>query len=203
MTNYIERYHPNLPSVFKHYTIDDNLSKEEYAFTAYKMLLVAKKNSDCLFLVIGKLLKAIRDEKLYETLDYESFNQFLSSEEIGFSREKAYLCIRAYEYLVEHLAIDPEKVGKLNIGRINMMIPVIKRVEKEEGREEAIKKIEDLDSLRHGDFVREIQTERKSSKPDVYWDDEREMWKVSYWENVTELFSKGIYEKEETEKSEA
>lgn len=191
--DYITKYKPTLPELLNDFDINPDLSREDYAFEAWKMLLVAKRNSDAMFLVIGKLLKDVRDKKLFEVLDYESFNSFLSSEELGFSREKAYLCIRAYEYLVEHLALDPEKVGQLNIGRINQMLPYVKKIEEEQGREEAIKQIENLDSLRHGDFIRKINEERKSSKPQVYWLEEKQMWKVDFWGDMTELFDKGIF----------
>ena len=194
--DYLSKFKPNLPELLSDFTPDDDVSEEEYAFNVYKLLLTAKRNNECLFIIIGKLLKEIRDKELYLKLDYESFGQFLGSEEIGYSRESAYLFIRTYEYLIQHLQLNPDLVGKMNISRINMMIPVIKKIEEEQGMEEAIKKIEDLDSLRHGDFVKEIQESRKSSKPDIYWSEELKKWQVSYWEDTTDLKSKGLFIKD-------
>lgn len=185
--SYIDQYKPTLSSLLEGYVIDDELPKEEYAFKAYKLLLTAKRNSEALFLVIGKLLKEIRDKELYKVLDYESFNSFLNSEEIGYSRESAYLFIRSYEYLVEHLGLNPDAIGKMNISRINQMIPVLKKVEEEEGRDAAISKLESLDSLRTSDFVKAMQEERKATKPSVTYSHELKKWQVYYIEELTDL----------------
>lgn len=189
--DYLTKYKPSLPDLLKDFDLDTDLPEEEKAFTAYKMLLTAKRNADGMFLVIGKLLKTIRDEKLYEKLDYPSFSQFLGSEDVGYSRESAYLFIRAYEYLIEHLELNAEAVGKMNIGRINMMIPVLKKIEESEGRDAAIKQMEDMDSLRHGDFVQTIKQAKLDSKPEVYFTQEDNKWHVSYFEDTTVLHSKG------------
>jgi hypothetical protein len=196
MDTYLEKYKPELPDILKDFDIDDEGTEEEHAFKVYKMLLVAKRNNEAMFLVIGKLLKEIRDKELYGKLDYESFSQFLASEEVGYSRESAYLFIRSYEYLIQHLQLNPQVVGKMNIGRINMMIPVIKKIEEEQGIDEAIKMIGDLDHLRHGDFVQKIQDSRKSEKPDVYYSEEQKKWVVNYFEDTTVLHSKGVFAQE-------
>lgn len=192
--NYLEKYHPTLPQLFNLYKVEEDLPVGEYAFKVYKMLLLAKKNSEGLFLVTGKLLKEIRDKELYQSLDYESFNSFLGSEEIGYSRESAYLFIRAYEYLIEHLSLNPDVVGKMNISRINMMIPVLKKIEEEHGIDEAIKQMSDFNLLRHGDFVRKVNEERKNVKPQVYWSEELGKWVVSYFEENTLLQPKQGYQ---------
>jgi hypothetical protein len=194
--DYLEKFHPTLPDLMKDFTLDEDIPEEEYAHKVYQLLLLAKRNSEAMFIILGKLLKEIRDKELFLKLDYESFSQFLSSEEIGYSRESAYLFIRSYEYLIQHLGLNPDAVGKLNIGRINMMIPIIKKIEEEEGIEAAIEKIGDLDSLRHGDFVQAIQESRKTSKPDVYYSEEEKKWIVNYFEDTTILHSKGLLVKD-------
>lgn len=194
--DYLEKYKPELPDILKDFDIEETGTEEERAFRVYKMLLIAKRNNEAMFLVIGKLLKEIRDNKLYEKLDYESFSQFLSSEEVGYSRESAYLFIRSYEYLIQHLNLNPGVVGKMNISRINMMIPVIKKVEEEQGVEQAITLIGDLDKLRHGDFVKKINESRKTEKPDVYFSEEQNKWIVAYYEDKTVLKSKGVFAQE-------
>ena len=88
MPDFLEKYNPQT-SIFAHFQVDETLPVEERAFQTWRALLSAKRSHDGLFLVIGKLLKDVRDERLYEKLDYENFSQFLSSEELGFSREKA------------------------------------------------------------------------------------------------------------------
>ena len=196
MTDYLSQYKPTLPSLLKDFTLDEELSEVDQAFKANEMLLIAKRNSECLFLVLGMILKTIRDKELYLKLDYESFSQYLASEEVSYSRESAYLFIRSYEYLIQHLKLNPDEVGKMNIGRINNMIPVLKKVEEEQGIEQAIEMIKDFQSLRHGDFVKKINESRKSSKPDIYWSEEQKKWICNYWEDTTVLHSKGLLNEE-------
>jgi len=196
MDSYLQKYKPTLPSLFQDFSIDEELPEEERAFKANELLLIAKRNNEALFLVIGRLLKTIRDNELYLKLDYESFSQYLASEDVSYSRESAYLFIRSYEYLIQHLKLDPDSVGKMNIGRINNMIPVLKKVEEEQGMEEAIRMISDFQSLRHGDFVQKIQETKKNAKPDLYFSQELGKWICSYYEDTTVLHSKGVLAKE-------
>lgn len=201
MTDYLAKYKPELPNLFRDFQVSEDIPEEQRAFKANELLLIAKRNNESLFLVIGMILKTIRDEELYLKLDYESFSQYLASEDVSYSRESAYLFIRSYEYLIQHLKLNPDEVGKMNIGRINNMIPVLKKVEEEQGIEQAIEMIKDFQALRHGDFVKKIQESRKSSKPDVYFTQEDDRWHVSYYEDTTILHSKGTYEEKENPKA--
>lgn len=191
MSSYLDKYNPQT-SIFAHYQIDANLPVEERAFTAWKMLLSAKRLHDGLFLVIGKILKDVRDEKLYEKLDYENFSQFLSSEELGFSREKAYMCIKTYEYYIETLELDPEKIGQMNVSRLSLMVPMLRQIE---DRKEVIRQIEEMNSLRHGDFVREVKNRTsRGGKPNVYFSEELGKWYVGYHPNTTYLQNIGDFQ---------
>lgn len=200
---YLDKYYPQV-DVFEHFGVDASLPRSERAFQAWKNLLKAKAGYQALFLVIGRELKRVRDEELFKELDYENFTEFLGSEELGFSREKAYLCIRSYEYLIEHLGLDVARVGEMNISRINMMIPVLKRIEEASGKEAAIEQLEDYNALRHTDFIREINQEKASKKPSVYFSEELDKWIVNYYDDTCVLHSLGLYEeKEAANRSEA
>ena len=193
MSSFLDKYNPKT-SIFSNFEVDASLPKEEKAFATWKVLLSAKRNSDGLFLIIGKLLKDIRDEKLYLVLDYDNFSQFLESEELSFSREKAYMCIRTFEYYIEYLELDPEHVGQMNISRLSMMVPMLKQIE---DKTEAIKQIEAMSSLRHGDFVREVKNKtNQDGKPTVYWNKELSKWYIGYYPNTCHLHSLGDFEKE-------
>jgi hypothetical protein len=182
--SYLEKYNPQTP-IFTHFYVDESLPVRERAFGTWKALLSAKRTSEGLFLIIGKLLKDVRDGELYLQLDYENFSQFLASEELGFSREKAYMCIKTYEYFVEHLELDPERVGQMNISRLSMMVPLLKKIE---NKEEAIRQIEELNSMRHNDFIKEVKARtRKDGKPNVYYSEEIDMWVIQYHPNITHL----------------
>ena len=201
--DFLQKYYPKL-EVYEKFDEDfkelEKLDKSDRAFASWKQLLQVRKGQQALFIITGKILKRIRDERLYEDLDYESFTAFCNSEELSMSREKAYVCIRAFEYLVEHLELDPKYVADINISRIIMMIPVLKKIEEEGGKPAAIAKIEDYQQLRHSDFVREVKKDKLSnvgSRPVVYWSEEHESWLVKYFENTTVLQSLGQYAQED------
>jgi len=192
--NFLDRYNPKT-EIFS--SIDKTLApleSSEKAFKVWEMLLSVKKIHDSSFLVLGKLLKDVRDDRLYESLDYDNFSQFLASEELGFSREKAYMCIKTFEYYIEYLELDPEHVGQMNISRLSMMVPMLKQIE---DKTEAIKQIEAMSSLRHGDFVREVKNKtNQDGKPTVYWNKELSKWYIGYYPNTCHLHSLGDFEKE-------
>lgn len=187
----IDKYKPQVPSIFDEFKVDQTLSREDYAFEIWKKLLTAKKAHEALFLVIGSILKEIRDKKIYKTLDYENFSQFLASEEVSYSKEAAYIYIRVYEFYVEYLKMSEDKIGSINLSRLSMMIPVLKKIE---DRDEIISKINELNTLRYNDFVHEIKKEKKTAKPSVYFSESLDLWIVEYFDNKTKLMSLGNYE---------
>lgn len=191
MADFLEKYSPRT-DIFSNYQIDDQLLAVDRAFQSWKALLSAKRSHDGLFLVMGKLLKSFRDEKLYEQLDYENFSQFLASEEIGFSREKAYMYIKTYEYYIEYLELDPEKVGQINVSRLSMMVPMLRQIE---DKTEVVKQIEEMTSLRHGDFVDSVRSKTpRGGKPEVFFSVESNHWVVRYHPNITFLIATADYE---------
>lgn len=193
MSNFLDKYQPQT-SIFAQFKVDENLPKVERAFATWRSLLSAKRSHDGLFLVIGKLLKDVRDDRLYEELDYDNFSQFLESDELGFSREKAYMCIRTYEYYIEYLELDPEHVGQINISKLSMMVPMLKQIE---DKTEAVQKIEEMSGLRHGDFVREVKAHtNKDGKPTVYWSESLGKWYIGYHPDTCHLHSLGNFEEE-------
>ena len=197
MDNFLEKYNP-ATSIFAHFQVDDQLPVEERAFQTWKALLSAKRSHDGLFLVIGKLLRDIRDNKLYETLDYENFSQFLASEELGYSREKAYMYIKTYEYYIEYLQLDPERIGQINVSRLSLMVPVLRQID---DKTEVVKQIDEMSALRHGDFVQNIKDRTpRGGKPDVYFSEETGRWIVKYYPNVTFLQAIGDFVQNEEAK---
>lgn len=188
--NQLDKYNPST-SIFTHFRVDMDLPLEEKAFATWKALLSAKRSHDGLFLVIGKLLKDVRDDRLYEKLDYDNFSQFLESPELGFSREKAYMCIKTYEYYIEYLELDPEHIGQMNISRLSMMVPMLKGIE---DKTDVVKAIEEMNELRHGDFVREVKNRTNSEgKPTVYFSQELNKWYIGYHPDTCHLHSLGNF----------
>lgn len=196
MTDFLAKYNPET-NIFAPFQVEEGLPVEERAFMTWKALLAAKRSHDGLFLVIGKLLKDVRDEKLYEKLDYENFGQFLASEELGFSREKAYMCIKTYEYYIEYLELDPERIGQMNISRLSMMVPVLRQIE---DKSQVVKQIDEMNTLRHGDFVREVKNRTpRGGKPTVYFSEELGKWYVGVYDNTCFVQHLGNFEANEEE----
>lgn len=188
----LDQHFPETQQALTVYSVDQSLSREDRAFSTWKALLSAKRNMEAMFLVLGKLLKDIRDDKLYEVLDYENFSQFLNSEELSFSREKAYMVIRVYEYFIEYLGLSEEKVREMSVARLSLMMPALKKIE---DKDEALAQVEEFNSLRHNDFVREVKNKTsKDGKPTVYWSEELDKWYIGYHPNTTHLHDLGDYE---------
>lgn len=189
----ISLYKPN-PSVAAAFDVDETLSDADLTFDLFKKLVLARKTQDLVFLSIGRMLKVVRDRKLYKQLDYDNFSQFLASEEISFSREKAYLYIRTFELYIEKLQLDPDEIGKMGVVRLMMMAPVIRDMP----REEAVQKLEDSKDMRYNDFVREVKSQtNKNGKPTVYFSEETGKWIINYYEDTTTLTSLGKFEERE------
>lgn len=171
--------------------IDETLPEPELATVLLRNLVVARKIQDVAFMSLGYILKMIRDKKLYKYLDFEDFSQFLASEEVSFSREKAYLCIRVYELFVEKLEFSPDEIGKLGIARLMMLTPLIKDLVT---KEEAVKKINEMKDLRYGDFVRQVKQETNTDgQPEVFFSKETGKWFVNYFQDKTVLHDLGIF----------
>lgn len=178
------------------FSVDETLPDNELAFDLLKKLTVARKIQDATFIAIGKMLKIVRDKKLYKKFDFENFSQFLASEELSFSREKAYAYIRIYEIFVERLVLDPNEISKLGVVRLMMLAPVIKGIE---DRDEAIAKIEESKDLRYNDFVREVKSQtNRDGRPTVYWSEETEKWIVNFFEDTTTLVPMGKFKENDT-----
>lgn len=182
-------YKPN-PSVAAAFDVDESMSDADLTFDAFKKLVLARKTQDLVFLSIGKMLKIFRDRKLYKHLSFDNFGQFLGSEELSFSREKAYLYIRSYELYVEKLQLNPDEIGKMGVVRLQRMAPIIKDM----SNEDAIKEIEEMDGKRYGDFIRTVEEKtNKSGKPTIYWSEEKAKWVINYYEDTTSLVSLGQF----------
>lgn len=192
-TRDITAYKPN-PSVIQAFEVDETQSDEDLTFDVFKKLVLARKTQDVVFLAIGKMLRIVKDRQLYKRLDFETFEQFLASEEISFSREKAYMMMRIYEHYSEFLQLSEDVIKDFPIVRLSLMLPVLKKMP---NKEDQIKELERVKSLRHSDFVREVkETTNTEGKPSIYWSEEAGgRWVVNYYEGITVLNSLGKFEK--------
>jgi hypothetical protein len=126
-------------------------------------------------------------------LDYENFGQFLASEELSFSRESAFLFIRVYEFYIEYLSLSEDYIATIPVSKLAMLVPVLKKMD---NKEQAVEFLSDTENLRYGDFVREVRQFQQTTKPTVYWSEEKDKWIVRYFDNATILETLGTYEGE-------
>lgn len=190
----ISLYKPN-PSVIQAFNVDETLPDSELTFDLLKKLVLARKTQDVLFLAIGRMLTIMEERKLYKNLDFENFTQFLSSEEVSFSKEKAYMMMRIYKYYSEFLQLSEDVIKDFPIVRLSLMLPILKKIPE---KEDQIKEIERMKSLRHNDFVREVKdTMNLDGKPSVYFSQEASKWIVNYYEDTTALNNLGPFKKDE------
>ncbi len=183
----LAKYKPEV-SVLDQFVVDPK--DPDYAFNLYRKLLQARQGHQLFFLALGKLLKEIKDNKVYVTLNYDHFEDFIASPEISFSRESVYLFIRVYEYYVEKLGMSEDRISEITVTKLSLMIPMTKDLSKED----AIEKIEELSTLRHNDFMIRSKQNKLDDKPTVWFNTELDKWLVQYFSDRTHLVDQGIYE---------
>lgn len=175
------------------FAIDETLPVNELAFAVLQTLVRARKTQDALFLVIGKMLKLVKDKKLHKNYDFDTFEQFLASEEVAFSREKAYLYIRIYEMFVQRFQMKEKDLTDLGVARLQALVPVLKEIT---DRDEALAKIEELggSSIRFNEFIRATRNlTNTDGKPTVFWSDEASKWIIQYFNDKTNLIDMGKF----------
>lgn len=170
---------------------DPTLPLPEYSFSVYQKLRLAKKHSELLFLIMGKLLKEIRDNKLYAALDYDSFNAFIQSDDISLSRDSVFLYIRVYEFYVEQLGVQDSVIQEIPLNKLGLLIPLLKQKETKEEQQELL---ESFVGLGHRDFMLKVREGQPSTRPIVFKSKETDQWVIQYYEDYTNLISLGLYE---------
>ena len=92
----------------------------DLAFNIHQEVLNLKRNIETQFLQMGALLKKIRDERLYETLSYETFEEYIAQPELALNRSTVYKIIGVYEDfgMCNRLDIDVAEIGYAKLDRI-------------------------------------------------------------------------------------
>ena len=88
-----------------------------------------KNISGLSFFKIGKILKKIKEEKLYQHLgdspEYETFEMFLQSPEVNIASRRAYQLIQVYDTYIEKLKFKPEKLLDVSWTSLRVILPII------------------------------------------------------------------------------
>lgn len=101
--------------------VQEDKPTPERAYTVYYEILERKSRIARDFIELGKLFKDVRDQKLYEILDYETFNTFIGAPEIAFSRSTVYSLIDIYELFVIESNIEQDRLVKIPWSKLNMI----------------------------------------------------------------------------------
>ena len=126
----------------------------EKAFSIHQQVVDLKKQMGLAFLKLGHLLKQIRDESLYETLDYPTFRDYLHSPEVGIHYRTAHYYIDIWETFIERLGYGVDDLVGLSYDRLRKLLPIVK---KEQNTSEIMDKAKEL---RWIDFEREYKSEK-------------------------------------------
>jgi hypothetical protein len=102
------------------------------------------------FLSVGYYLHEIKDKKLYELLDYESFNAYISQPELSFKRATAYKLVGIYETFVLELKVSQDRLLEIDYGKLDM----IRTSSNKDNVEELLVKAE---SLSRSDLLAEVE----------------------------------------------
>ena len=110
---------------------DDELQKAEQRATLISntVIHVSKRLSESVVL-LGMLMKSIRDEKLYATLQSPSFESWI--EENGFDRTNVYRYIKVVEKFMWELGLERKYLEGQSVSKLDVLAPHINSENREE-----------------------------------------------------------------------
>jgi hypothetical protein len=97
-----------------------------YAHYCRQLVIEYKDGVNKNLWALAKVLKEIRDEKLYRMLDCGSFNEFVAQPEIGMSRSAVYALIKRYEIYAYHLNVPENRLLNIDSSKLDIIAPVVK-----------------------------------------------------------------------------
>ena len=143
---------------------------EKDAFEKWEMIKTALKQQQHLTLLIGRMLKIFRDQKLYKLLGtHETFAAFLSDPEIGMRQSTAYHYIQIVELYEQKLGLTEAEIDNVPINRLIRMKSYLATLPEPDAKE----KFFDLAPLSTSDFeVALVECGAKQDKPLTVSNDE-------------------------------
>lgn len=100
-----------------------NKLQSDKAFTIDLHLRQLKVETNKNFLLMAKLLKQVRDERLWKDLDYESFESYIAQPELGFDRTSVYRFIGIHEKFVDELKVPPVELQRYDYSKLDVIKP--------------------------------------------------------------------------------
>lgn len=124
----------------------------------HRDILTLKKDMGLAFLKMGELLKEIRDNNYYKELGYDNFISYIVNSELGFKRSTAYYYISIFEFFVEKLKWEQEKIVGMGYDKLVRLMPIIKK--NPDNLEDLVT---DAEVLRPYDFNKKYKDEEKQN----------------------------------------
>jgi hypothetical protein len=119
------------------------------------------------FLQMGRLLKIIREEKLYLYLGdggYDSFRMFISDADLGIKHATAYAFIRLYEVYIMKLGYQQKELVDIPWARLQMLSGIVEP----QTRALAEPWVAKARALSNSDFQMEIREKKANEKETTY-----------------------------------
>jgi len=101
------------------------MTSSEIAFGVNSEIVACKMNIEANFIHLAKLLKRVRDEKLYLSLDHKTWESYLGDPDIAIGRSTAYKLIAAWELWVEKLSVPEPALLDIGSKRLGYIAPVV------------------------------------------------------------------------------
>ena len=112
----------------------------DQVFDLHSKVVKLKDDINSSFLELGRLLWVIKDGRLFELLDYETFESYLAQPELSFDRSSVYRLIRIHEELVLKRGVALCDLKKIAWSKLDRIIPYLK----DDNLEEMLEKAEHL-----------------------------------------------------------
>ena len=153
----------------------------EMAYKLYEEFEDTMREQGLTYVKAGKILKTIRDEKLYEYLGdggYDSFDSFIAQSRLR-SIATAHLYIKVYEYFIEKMKMTVQEVSEIPLHRLQLVVYTAKTLDNEKEEKELIEKAKVLST---SDLKKEIQVIKPHilDHPFVYLCDKCRRWRIEY-----------------------
>jgi hypothetical protein len=81
------------------------------------------------WVALAAYLHEFHQGKMWEHLDYDKFEDWLGSPEIGLGRSQVYALIETYEELVVKRELEEQRLGELEATKVAVVLPAIRRGE--------------------------------------------------------------------------
>ena len=108
----------------EHGTVNE-LAKSDKAFELHKRIVGLKNQIMENFLELAANLRVMKKHRVYETLGYDTFEAYLGSPELGFSRSTVYRLIEIYGTFCEKYNVAPGRLQGIHWTKLREILPVV------------------------------------------------------------------------------